>query len=741
MNRREFLRVSVLGGGAFLMGVSFAGCASPNTRRMKEAVASDGTFQPNAYVSVTPDDRVLVGVGKSEMGQGVFTHHAMLVAEELEIALDNVEPFHAEAGPEFQMLGLQQTGGSSSVRETYEPFRRAAATARVMFVAAAASRWGCSVGECEAREGAVHHRPTGKKLRYGQLTRDAARQEIPDDVPIKYPADFKLLGKAKKRVDLVSKVTGEAEFGLDFEVDGMVKALVIRPPVIGQKVDSFDAQAAKEMRGVRDVFAFDRGVAVVADKYWQARRAAPKVEVRWASTPMQRFDTDHLREAARAQRDGDGVVLRDDGDVDAAFEEAATIVEATYEAPYLAHAPLEPQNGTAYVQKDRVDIWAPVQWQSAAQGDVAIMLDMPRDQVHVHTTMLGGGFGRRLVIDYIIEAVLISKQMGLPVQVVWSREDDMRGGYYRPFSHTRVRGALDADGKPTAVRYHSMSQSLLDLDQWLPAMLPEWMPRVTKMMMARTMQNVVDSDSLPNVLATEGAFDANYAIDGWKVEYTQIHADVPVSFWRSVGHSFNAFAVESFIDELAHAGERDPLELRRELLADDERRLGVLERAAEMGRWGEPVEEGPADETWGRGIAVHKSFGSYCAQVIEAGVVDGEIRVRKVACAIDCGVALNPDIVAAQMESCIAQGLSAAIWQKIDFEQGQVQQGNFDTFPFIRMHQTPQIDVAIIDSDASPTGVGEPGLPPVAPALAGAIFAATGKRLRTMPFCDALEEL
>jgi CO/xanthine dehydrogenase Mo-binding subunit len=746
MNRREFLRVSVLGGGAFVMGVSFAGCASPNERRMKKAVESGsafqpkGTFQPNAYVSVTPDNRVLVGVGKSEMGQGVFTHHAMLVAEELEVALDAVEPFHAEAGPEFQMLGLQQTGGSSSVRETYEPFRRAAATARVMFVAAAAQKWGCDVGECEGREGAVHHRPTGKSLRYGQLTRAAARQEIPDDVPIKDPADFKLLGEPKRRVDLVSKVTGEAEFGLDVEVDGMVKALVIRAPVIGQKVESFDADAASKMRGVREIFSFDRGVAVVADKYWQARRAAPEVKVRWASTPMQRFDTDHLREAVRAQKDGDGVVLRDDGDVDGAFEDAATVVEASYEAPYLAHAPLEPQNGTAYVQEDRCDIWAPVQWQSAAQGDVARLLDLRREQVHVHTTFLGGGFGRRLIIDYIIEAVLISREMGRPVQVVWSREDDMRGGYYRPFSHTRVRGVLDADGTPKAVHYHSMSQSLLDLDQWLPSMLPEWLPRVTKMMMARTMQNAVDSDSLPNVLATEGAFDATYAIPGWKVEYTQIHAEVPVSFWRSVGHSFNAFAVESFIDELADAGDRDPLELRRELLADDPRKLGVLERAAKMGRWGEPIDEGAAGESWGRGIAVHQSFGSYCAQVIEAGVVDGDIEVRRVVCAIDCGVALNPDIIAAQMESCIAQGLSAAIWQKIDFKAGQVQQGNFDTFPFIRMHQTPEIEVAIIDSDASPTGVGEPGLPPVAPALAGAIFAATGKRLRKMPFCDALEE-
>ncbi|QDG49378.1 xanthine dehydrogenase family protein molybdopterin-binding subunit [Persicimonas caeni] len=737
MNRRDFLRVSLLGGGAFLMGVSFAGCANPAVRRMQKTVESNGAFQPNAYVTVTPDDRVLVGIGKSEMGQGVFTHHAMLVAEELEVDLDRVEPFHAEAGPEFHTLGMQMTGGSTSVSDTYEPFRRAAATARVMFVAAAAQEWGCRPGECEAREGAVHHKKSGRTLRYGELTRAAAQQEIPDDVALKKPEDFKVLGKPKKRVDLLDKVTGKAEFGLDFEVDGMVKALVIRPPVIGQRAKSFDADKARAMQGIVDIFAFDRGVAVVAEKYWQAKRAAPHVEVRWGRSPLEKFSTDDLRKAAREREDLDdeGVVMRHDGDVDDAFDEAAKVVEASYEAPYLAHAPLEPQNGTAYVQKDRVDIWAPVQWQSAVQGDVARLVGVDRDQVHVHTTMLGGGFGRRLVIDYIIEAVLLSRELGKPVQVVWSREDDTKGGYYRPFSHTRMRGALDAKGNPTAVSYHSMSQSLLDLDEWLPTMLPEWVPRVTKMMMARTMQNAVDSDSLPNVLATEGAFDANYKIPNWKVAYTQIHLDVPVSFWRSVGHSFNAFVVESFIDELAHAAQKDPYAFRRRLLADDPRKLAVLDRAAKMGGWGTALDDG-----WGRGIAVHKSFGSYCAQVIEAGVFDGEIQVRRVACAIDCGLALNPDVVASQMESCIAQGLSAAIWQKIDFEDGRVAQANFDTFPFIRMHQVPQIDVAVVDSDEDPTGVGEPGLPPVAPALAGAVFAATGKRLRKMPFVDALEE-
>jgi isoquinoline 1-oxidoreductase subunit beta len=736
MNRREFLRVSLLSSGAFLMGVSLPGCLSTDQQRMRDVATSSGTFQPNAFVAVTPEDRVLVAVGKSEMGQGVFTHHAMLVAEELGVDLEQVEPFHAEAGPEFQIFGIQQTGGSSSTAQTYKPVRQAAAAAREMFIAAAAATWGCARSDCEAHGGAVHRVSTGDFMRYGALTQAAAGQSIPGDVALKKPADFEVLGQSKPRVDLRPKVDGSAEYGLDIHIDAMVEALVIRAPVLGAKVASFDAGQAAEMRGVVDIFAFDRGVAVVADKYWQARRAAPHVEVEWTESSLDGFNTSDMREAAGRHDAQPTVTMRDDGDVDGGLSvDNLTVIDATYEAPYLAHAPLEPQNGAAHVQSDRVDIWAPVQWQSAAQGEVASLLGLPREDVHVHTTMLGGGFGRRLIIDYVIEAVLLSQHVGRPVRVNWTREDDTRGGYYRPFAHTKVRGAVDADGRPAALDYHTMSQSLLELETWLPSILPQWMPRLTRTMMGKTAGNVADSDSLPNFLATEGASDLTYAIPNVRVGYTQIRVDVPVSFWRSVGHSFNAFAVESFIDEMAAAAGRDPYELRRDLLADDPRKLGVLERAAKLGNWGTPTEEG-----FGRGIAVHKSFGTYCAQVIEAGVIDDEIVVRGVWCAVDCGIALNPDIVTAQMESCIAQGLSAAIMQKIDFVDGRVVQGNFDTFPFIRMHESPQIDVEVVDSHAPPTGVGEPGLPPVAPALAGAIFDATGKRLRSMPFNDAWKE-
>lgn len=736
MKRRDFLKAGLATGGAFILGINFAGCGGGDAARMRDTLEASGGFQPNAFITVTPDNRVLVAVGKTEMGQGVFTSHSMLVAEELEVELDRVEPYH-ETGPAFEMFGVQQTGGSSSVRETYLPMRKAAAAAREMFISAAAATWNCPRSECSAENAHIVH-ASGKKLSYGELTEAAAKQEIVDDPPLKKRSEFKLIGKNKRRVDIVPKINGEAVYGLDVDIEGMVKAVVVRPPVLHSTVESFDADEAREMTGIVDIFEFERGVAVIAEKYWQARRAADKVDVRWNLGVLSEFDSKDLSEAAIEHiQKTPGVTIRDDGDVEDALEnEEYQVIESVYEAPFLAHAPLEPMNGTAWVEDDRCTIWAPVQWQSAARGDVAGLLGIDREKVVVNTTYLGGGFGRRLMIDYIIEAVLLSKRVGRPVQVVWSREDDTRGGYYRPYNLTQMKGAIDSRGKVRAFSYHNMSQSLLNLRDWLPAILPQWMPRVTRLMLARTAGNAVDSDTLPDILATEGANDATYEIDNFKVEHTQIHLDVPVTFWRSVGHSNNGFVMEGFVDELAEAAGRDAYEFRREMLSNDARKLGVLDAVARLASWGESEPE----DGFGRGIAVHKSFGTYCAQVIEAGVVDGEIRARKVWCAVDCGVVVNPDIVKSQMESCIMQGLSAAIHQKIEFVEGRVVQGNFDTFKFLRMYEMPEVEVVIIDSNADPTGVGEPGLPPVAPALAAALYDVTGKRLRSMPFADALRE-
>lgn len=736
MKRRDFLKASLATGGAFMLGIQFSGCTGVDARRMRDAFEELGVFKPNAFLTVTPDNRVLVAVAQTEMGQGVFTSHAMLVAEELEVELDRIEAFHPQAGADFEFFGVQMTGGSMSVAMTFMPIRQGAAAAREMFISAAAEVWSSPREQCRAEAGAVVH-DSGKKLSYGELTREAARQKVPKKVALKTPDQFRVLGKTQRRVDGLAKVTGRAQYGIDVVVEGMVKALVIRPPVLGSKVRSLDASRALMMPGVVAVFAFEQGVAVVAEKYWIAQRASKLVDVQWEPGVLSSFNTSDLARAARDRIEEPGLNVHNRGNAARAFETpGATIVEATYEAPYLAHAPLEPMNATAWVQEGRCEIWAPVQWQSAVRGDVAHLLGISKEDVHVHTEMPGGGFGRRLMIDYVIEAVLVSREIGLPVQVIWSREDDTRGGYYRPYSLTRMKGALDGEGRPIGLYYHNMSQSLLDLRDWLPGMLPGWLPRVTKMMMARTAANAVDSDTLPNVLATEGALDTTYDIEHIRVEHTQIRVDVPVTFWRAVGHSYNGFVMESFIDELAHAARRDPYEFRRQLLVKDPRKLAVLDKAARLGRWGEPIDKG-----WGRGIAVHRSFGTYCAQVIEAGVFEGKIEVRRVACVVDCGIALNPDIVKAQMESGILQGLSAAIMQKIEFVDGEVPQGNFDSFPMVRFHESPEIVVEIVESLSDPKGVGEPGLPPAAAALAGAIFAATGRRLRSMPFNDALKEI
>ena len=742
MDRRTFMQLLGAAGGGLMLGVSGGGCANPQVRKMTELAAETGEFQPNVFLTVTPDDRVLLALNKSEMGQGVMTGTATLVAEELEVPVSRIEPFHA-AKPEFETsfgdanisvpgLGMQITGGSSSTPENYLRVRRAAASAREMLIAAAAASWGVPASACAARDGAVHHEASGRSTRYGELTKLAAQQPLVEEPRLKKRSEFTRIGVRRQRSDALSKVTGAAEFGTDVAIPNVARAYVLHPPTLGATVAKLDAAEAKGMTGVLDVLTFERGVAVVAEKYWQARRAAKTVQVTWRGGILNGLNTDALREAARDRvtRAGDHT-MRDEGDVDDAMaRDGVKALTSDYDVPYLAHAPMEPMNATVHVQAERVTVWAPNQSPTVMAEAVSRVLRVPREQVTVHSTMLGGGFGRRGVPDYVAEAALLARHFDRPIQVIWSREDDTRMAYYRPLATFRMRGAVNQGGKAVALAYRSASQSIIiDQAPVLSAAFPEWIPLVGRRMMARSNTGFLSTGSVADFIASEGATDTPYDVENIRVEYIPINTRLPVSFWRSVGHSFNGFVMESFIDELAHAAERDPVEFRRELLQGKPRYLEVLNTVARISGWGKPTEEG-----WGRGVAIHRSFGTIAAQVIEAGVFDDVIRVRKVWCAVDCGVAINPDVVSAQMEGGAIFGLSAALKQQINLVDGVVQEGNFDTYPSLRMHESPEIEVAIIDSDEAPTGVGEPGLPPAAPALANAIFAATGVRLRRMPF-------
>lgn len=729
MRRREFLQVALSGAGAMLVGVS---CGSPATRNMRASAEANGDFRPTHFLTITPDDRIRVGTIKAEMGQATHTTHAILVAEELGVDIGRIEVFNAVSGPEWGLL--QVTGGSTSTPDAWDPVRTGAAAARTMLVAAAATGWQCPPGECKVDNGVVVHEKTGRKKRFGELVTGAAKLDIPTELTLKTKDEWTVIGKRHKRVDLMAKVTGAPVFGMDFAVKDMLKAVVLRPPVFGGEMVSFDAAEAKGMVGVVDVFEIEFGVAVVAQKYWQAKRAAAKVKVEWDLGKNARLDSKRLAESAERYSQGRGVNQREDGDLDEALAaEGVKTVGGVYQGPFLAHASMEPLNGAAHVTDDEVHIWSGNQSPTFILGNVARMVGVPKEKVFIHTTLMGGGFGRRSVIDFSVMAVAVSARLKRPVHVIWSREQDTQGGFYRPLMLARMTGAIDGDGKPVAFGAHAMSQSLFKLESLIPDFLPGFL---TSQAIARAAGHMEYSASLPNILATEGLATMTYDIPNVRVDYSQIRVNVPVTFWRSVGHSVNAFATEGLMDEMAHAAGKDGFEFRRGLLSTDPRKLMVLEAAAELGQWGAPLDEG-----WGRGIAAHTSFGTYCALVVEAGVVDGKIKVRKVAAALDCGIVLNPDQVEAQIDSSIIFGLSAAISQRIDIVEGRVQQGNYHDYPALRMFEAPEISYRLIESEESPTGVGEPALPPVAPALAAALFQATGKRLRSLPLRDALKEV
>jgi CO/xanthine dehydrogenase Mo-binding subunit len=691
-----------------------------------------GTFAPNAWVRIDSDGTVTVIVDRSEMGQGVMTALPMLVAEELDADMSRVRAEMAPAARVYDnpVFRAQATGGSTSVRTAWEPLRRAGATARAMLVAAAAGQWGVPAAECATVRGEVIHGPTGRRLSYGALVAAAARLPVPADVPLKSPRDFCIIGTRVPRLDGAMKVDGSAVFGLDVRVPGLLVAVIARCPVPGGTLARFDDGAARAVPGVRHVVAVDAGVAVVADGFWPAKLGRDALAIEWSEGPNATLSSATIRAACLAAMEGDdAATAAARGDVDAAFGRAARTLTATCEFPFLAHATMEPMNCTAHVRADACDIWAPTQNQAGARQVGVDVTGLPFEAVRVHTTLLGGGFGRRVEMDFVTEAVQVSQAVGAPVKVVWTREDDIRHDVYRPATCSVVRVGLDAGGLPIAWSHRISGPSIMArvLRPLARTVMPEWFPRglrdVSAATVARLAGLAVDRS------AVEGADGIPYAIEHIRVEYAAHESGVPVGFWRSVGHSHTAFVVETLLDEVAAAGGHDPYELRRRLLAGAPRHLRALETAAGAAGWGTPLPAGR-----GRGLAVHESFGSYVAEVAEVSVAaDGTVRVHRVVCAIDCGMVVHPGLVEAQMESGIVFGLTAALKGEITIRDGRVEQGNFHDYPVLRMDEMPAVEVHIIPSTEPPGGVGEPSTPPIAPAVANAVFAATGRRIRRLP--------
>ena len=707
LSRREFLARSTAVGSGLVIGFTFPGAV----RRLlaEEAPKAPLKVDPNAFVRIGPDDTVTILLKHSEMGQGISTSLPMAVAEELECDWKKVRFEHAPADVAYAhtVYGIQMTGGSTSTWESFDQLRTAGAMARQMLIAAAAKQWNVPASECRAEKGFVVH---GKqKLRYGQLAAAAAKLPAPAKVKLKDPKDWKLIGKPTHRLDSPAKITGQAKFGIDVRRPGMLVALVARSPYFGGKVKSFRAEKAKAIPGVVDVVAIPSGVAVLAEHFWAARLGREALEIDWDAGTEAGHSTDAQREDYRKLARTPGTVAATKGDADSALARAARTLEAEYEVPYLAHAMMEPLNCTAEITPGKCEIWTGTQFQTGDQAAAAKIAGLKPEQVNVHTMFLGGGFGRRANpnSDFVSEAVHLAVATGKPVKVVWTREDDTHGGYYRPMWVSRLRAGLDASGRIVAWAHTMVGQSILSGTPF-----------------ASMIKNGIDETSV------EGASDSPYlsAIADHRVDLHSPKLSVPVLWWRSVGHTHTAFEVESFLDELAHAAKKDPVALRREMLADHPRPRRVLDLAAEKFGWGRPLPEGHA-----AGIAVHSSFGSYVAHAAEISLEKERIRVHRVVCAVDCGPVVNPDGVEAQMQGGIVFGLSAALYGQITFKDGRVEQSNFHDYPLVRLLEMPKVEVHVVESREKMGGIGEPGVPPIAPAVANAVFALTGKRLRRLP--------
>ncbi len=721
LTRRSFLKGS-LGVTGLTIAVSITpfGYKIVNASAQKEGVIK--SFKPNVWFEIKPDNIVTITLGSSEMGQGSHTSLAMILADELEADWKQIQVRQGGAREEYKnpIMGGQITVASAAVRGFYEQLRRAGAAGRTMLVKAAAQSWNVPEEECKAEAGKVFHKKSGKSFTYGQLCIKASGLEIPKEVKLKSEKEFKYIGKPIPRVDIPEKVSGKAIYGLDISIPDMLYAVIARPPAYGSKPISFDQKAAEGIKGVFKVVPTPHGIAVCGKSLESALKGRDALHVNWDKGSHPQLDNDFIEKSLIGDLDKKGSKAIEKGDVKKAMGEASKKVEALYYVPFIAHTTMEPMNCTAHVQKDRCDVWVPTQGQTVAQIVASQISGLPPDKVNIHTTYLGCGLGRRAAPDFVVEAVIISKATGKPVKVIWTREEDIKYDAFRAAMAHRIEAALDSHDKLIGWHHKVVSGSILkDIDP-------------------KAIINGVDFMSLWGLLDFPGSPHNNqimYEIPNLYVEFLISDLPIPVSPWRSVQNGPNAFVIESFVDELAYEAKRDPLEFRLELLKNNPRPRRVLEVVAEKAGWGKPIQKG-----MGRGISQHSCFGSYVAQVADVSVDEknGNVKVHRIVCAVDCGTAVAPKNIEAQIEGGIVIGLSSALKEEVIFSNGGVKSSNFDDYKVIRMSEIPDIEVHIVESKEKIGGIGEPGVPPVAPAVGNAIYSATGARIRRIPFTPQL---
>jgi isoquinoline 1-oxidoreductase beta subunit len=730
VTRRQFLARSTVTSGGLVLGLNLSGCSSTGG-----TLTDDGTWKANAWLEIRNDNSVVFTLDRVEMGQGTYTGITTLIAEELDLDPQAIEVKFAKAEQVYRnpAYGLQVTGGSNSIATSWMPIRQAAASAREMLIASAAQVWSVDAASVVVSGGNVIHQPSAKSMPMGQLVSIAAKQDLPDDPTLKPASQFKYIGKHNQRLDAQSKSTGMARFGIDVMLDGMLYAVVIRPPSIGAKVLSHDGANYVGSKGVENVVEIDSGVAVVAKTYWSARKTSEQIKVDWQEAE----DKPSSKKAFALYQDEakkyDGDIVRETGDFASVEEIEGEWVEAEFEMPFLAHATMEPMNCVAHVEQDRAQVWTSTQAPDIAQVVVAKATHLGIDDVTVHSQFIGGGFGRRLNQDYVGEAAEISHKTGMPIKLIWSREEDMKNDFYRPATLHKFRAKLASSNSPQVLgwNHHIVGPGVMDWYVWdaAPAMFP-FAPKFMFPMLGKVGLATQGTPMTPaDRSAYEGADDLVYEFDSQEVMFSKADVGIPVGYWRSVGHSHNGFVTETFIDILAEKSGLDGVEFRLGLLKNQPRMATVLEKVVKVGGWGKPSSEGLY-----QGVAAHKSFGSYVAQLVELRVENSAVKVERVVCAVDCGTIVNPDIVRMQMESGIVFALTAALYGEVVFEEGQAKQSNFHDYQMLRLNEMPKIEVVMIDSEEVPTGVGEPSVPPLAAAMGAAIYKATGKRPMTLPF-------